>query len=160
MTLSRRLQITGAVSVLSCFAFWSGADAVDLDEQAWREECTACHIAYPARFLPATSWSEIMRTLANHFGADASVDAMTADKISRYLTSAARSPSRTQAGPPILRITDTRWFVHEHDEISTQQWRNPKVKSAANCGACHQDAEAGRFSEKSLQIPNEVHHEY
>lgn len=153
MNLSRRLQIAGMPSLLSCLALWSSAGAAELDEQAWREECSACHVAYPARFLPAPSWNEIMRTLDEHFGADASVDAATAEKISRYLASAARSPARTQAGAPPLRITETRWFVHEHDEVSAKQWRNPKVKSAANCAACHQDAEAGRFSEKSLHIP-------
>lgn len=153
MNLSRTLQIAGVVSALSCLSLWSVAGAADLDEQAWREECSACHIAYPARFLPAASWKEIMSTLDEHFSADASVDAATAEKISRYLTSAARSPSRAQTGSPTLRITATRWFVHEHDEISTLQWRNPRVGSAANCDACHQDAEVGRFSERSLRIP-------
>ena len=153
MVLSRRMQIAGVSSVLLFLALWRGADAADLDEQAWREECSACHIAYPARFLSAASWNEIMRSLDEHFGADASVDAATAERISRHLASAARSTSRTQVGPPPLRITEMRWFVHEHDEISTKQWRNSKVKSAANCGACHQDAETGRFSEGSLNIP-------
>jgi hypothetical protein len=153
MTLLRRSQIGGVSSVFLCLALCSGADAADLDEQAWREECSACHIAYPARFLPAASWNEIMRTLDKHFGADASVDAATGEKISRYLAAAARPASRTQPGQPPLRITETRWFVHEHDEVSAKHWRNPKVKSAANCGACHQDAETGRFSEGSLNIP-------
>lgn len=153
MTLSRRLQIAGASPVLLSLALLTGADAADLDEQAWREECSACHIAYPARFLPAASWKEIIRALDKHFGADASVDAATAEKISRYLAAAAHPPSRTQVGPLPLRITETRWFVHEHDEVSAKQWRNPKVKSAANCDACHQDAETGRFSEGPLSIP-------
>ena len=153
MSLSRRLQIAGVMSVLSCLALWSGAGAAEPDEQVWREECSACHIAYPARFLPAASWQEMMRTLDEHFGADASVDAATAEKISRYLTAAARSSSRAKSSPPGLRITESRWFVHEHDEISARQWRNPKIKSAANCGACHQDAEAGRFNERSVNIP-------
>ena len=153
MNLSRRLQLAGVSTVLSCLALSSGAGAADLDEQAWREECSACHIAYPARFLPAASWKAIMSGLDDHFGADASVDAATAESISRYLASAARSPSSTQALPPTLRITQTRWFVHEHDEVSTKQWRNPKVKGAANCGACHQGAENGHFSDRSLQIP-------
>lgn len=153
MTLARRLQIAGVSTVFLVLALLKGADAADLDEQAWREECSACHIAYPARFLPATSWNEIMRTLDKHFGADASVEAATGEKINRYLASAERSPPRSQVGPPALRITETRWFAHEHDEVSAKQWRNPKVKSAANCAACHQDAEAGRFSERSLRIP-------
>jgi hypothetical protein len=153
MTLFRRSQIGEVSSVFLCLALWSCADAADLDEQAWREECSACHIAYPARFLPAASWNEIMRTLDEHFGADASVDAATAGKIGRYLAAAARPASRTQAGQPPLRISETRWFVHEHDEVSAKHWRNPKVESAANCGACHQDAETGRFSEGALNIP-------
>ena len=153
MILSRRLQALGAMFVLSSLALFSSAVAAELDEQAWHEECSACHIAYPARFLPSASWQEIMRTLDEHFGADASVDAATAAKISRYLTAAARSSSRAESSPPVLRITESRWFVHEHDEISARQWRNPKIKSAANCGACHQDAEAGRFNERSVNIP-------
>ena len=51
MTLSRKLQIAGVSSVLSLLALWSGAGAADLDEQVWREECSACHIAYPARIF-------------------------------------------------------------------------------------------------------------
>lgn len=94
-----------------------------------------------------------MRTLDHHFGADASIDAATAEKISRYLTSAARARSRAPENPLSLRITETSWFMHEHDEVSSKQWRNPKVKSAANCAACHQDAETGQFSERSLRIP-------
>jgi hypothetical protein len=88
-----------------------------------------------------------MRTLSEHFGTDASVDAATAEKISRYLASASGSQSRSRAAPPMLRITETRWFVHEHGEISANTWRNPKVGSAANCAACHQGAETGRFSD-------------
>src|SRR5688500_19273345 len=88
VTLSRRLQAPSVMFVLSSLAFFSSAVAAELDEQAWREECSACHIAYSARFLPAASWQEIMRTLDEHFGADASVDAATAEKISRSLTAA------------------------------------------------------------------------
>jgi hypothetical protein len=153
VTRSRRLQLGGMSFVLSCLAPWSGASAADLDQQAWREECSACHIAYPPRFLPAASWKGIMRRLDDHFGADASVDAATVEKISRYLSFAARPSSRTQTDTPVLRISETRWFVREHDEVSTEQWRNPRVRSAANCGACHQSAEAGHFDEKSVRIP-------
>lgn len=153
MTSSRRLKIVGTCFLLGWLSFYNAAGATDLDEQLWRKECSACHIAYPARFLPAASWHEIMGTLADHFGADASIDAASAAQISRYLASAARSRARPQAGPPSLRITATRWFVHEHDAVSSRQWRSPKVKSAANCDACHRDAAAGRFSERSLHIP-------
>lgn len=152
MNRARKLLIAGACALLLP-ATWGSVSAADLDEQTWREECSACHIAYPARFLPAASWKAIIETLQDHFDTDASVDAATAESISRYLTAAARSPARTQSAPSSLRITETRWFLHEHDEITSKQWRKPKVKSAANCGACHEGAQTGRFSEESVHIP-------
>jgi nitrate/TMAO reductase-like tetraheme cytochrome c subunit len=137
---------------------WSGRPgaaepAAARDQEVWREECGSCHLAYPARFLPQASWEEVMRTLDDHFGADASVSEATAASISRYLRSAARSGSRSQSGPVVQRITDTRWFVHEHDELRATTFRSRQVRSAANCGACHTDADAGRFSEHALKVP-------
>ena len=52
-----------------------------------------------------------------------------------------------------LRITDTRWFVHEHDEVSPATWRDPKVKSAANCVACHLGADRGHYNEHDIVMP-------
>jgi len=52
-----------------------------------------------------------------------------------------------------LRITETRWFVHEHDEVPARAWKHPKVKSAANCTACHADADKGNFNEHGIRLP-------
>jgi Dihaem cytochrome c len=155
-THARRLA--GAASFITAGVAWfAGASAAEpagmSDQQVWHEECGGCHIAYPARFLPQASWDEIMRSLNEHFGADASLDEATAAGIRRYLASAARPHSRPQPNPPDQRITKTRWFMHEHDEISPARWRSPQVRSAANCGACHQDADAGRFNEGMLKVP-------
>ena len=38
------------------------------------EECSACHLAFPAAMLPSTSWSRLMSSLESHFGEDASLD--------------------------------------------------------------------------------------
>jgi len=55
--------------------------------------------------------------------------------------------------PPEDRITRTPWFVREHREVSATTWKLPAVKSAANCGACHQGADQGDFSEHSVRVP-------
>jgi hypothetical protein len=33
-----------------------------------REECAACHSAYPPGMLPAASWQRVMANLPRHFG--------------------------------------------------------------------------------------------
>jgi len=123
------------------------------DKQVWREECGSCHVAYPARLLSRESWDAIMRGLDDHFGDDAAVDEAVAASIRRYLASASRPASRAATATPTLRITESRWFTHEHDDVSASTWRSPKVGSAANCAACHRDAEAGRFDEDTVNSP-------
>jgi len=119
------------------------------------QECGSCHAPYPARHLSASSWQAIMQGLDKHFGSDASLDDQSVTKaIETYLLSQARKKETADAsGHPILRITDTRWFKHEHDEIPASVWRSAAVKSPANCGACHTGTEQGRFSEHGVRIP-------
>lgn len=116
----------------------------------WKAECGSCHVAYPPQLLPASSWRALMSGLEKHFGTDAGLDPRTAAEIGAFLERNAgreRSPSRK----PVLRITETRWFVHEHDEISGSPWK--KVKTPANCVACHSGAENGDYRESNLRIP-------
>lgn len=118
----------------------------------WLTECGSCHVAYPPRLLPARSWSAIVDGLEKHFGSDVSLDASTAAGIRAFLmTNAGRDAS--PAGTPPLRITQTRWFAHEHGKLDAAVWKGEKVGSAANCGACHRDADTGRFSEHDVRIP-------
>ncbi|MFZ1624140.1 MAG: diheme cytochrome c [Gammaproteobacteria bacterium] len=120
----------------------------------WQEECGSCHIAYPPRFLPAESWQRLMGSLEDHFGTDASTDADTAATIRTFLVqNAKRSKTDAKASDAPLRITETRWFVHEHDEISAAKWKSPAIKSAANCGACHREADKGSFRERDIKVP-------
>jgi nitrate/TMAO reductase-like tetraheme cytochrome c subunit len=93
-----------------------------------------------------------MSGLDKHFGSDASLDDTSAREIGAFLDKNAGS-NRHSTGKPVLRITETRWFVREHDEVSDRTWKNPKVKSAANCAACHTGAESGNYSEHSIRIP-------
>ena len=120
----------------------------------WKSECGSCHVAYPPKLLPAESWRAIMASLDRHFGSDATIDASTAAEIDAFLVANARRDRReSPTNGPILRITETRWFRHEHDEVALATLRSPAVKSPANCGACHPNADSGRFSEREIRIP-------
>lgn len=125
-----------------------------LNHAAWRQECSTCHIAYPPQLLPAVSWRAIMKGLDQHFGSDASLDPQQQADILRFLETNAGGEGRSKRGEPLLRITETRWFVHEHsEELPKDIWSRPSIKSAANCNACHTAAERGDYSERTLRIP-------
>jgi hypothetical protein len=117
------------------------------------EECASCHVAYPARFLGASSWTAVLAGLESHFGVDTSAEPRVLEEIRAYLLSGARSKETAAEGKPLLRITETSWFRHEHPRPDASVWAHPDVKSPANCGACHRQAEAGDYRERSLQVP-------
>lgn len=120
----------------------------------YAQECASCHIAYPPGMLPAASWQRVMSGLDRHYGTDASLDAESVRQISAWLAANAGTHKRvTASAPPEDRITRSAWFLREHDEIATATWKNPAVKSAANCAACHPRAEQGAFNEHDVRIP-------
>lgn len=124
---------------------------------AVKEECGSCHIPYPAGMLPAASWSLMMNDLENHFGTDATLgDAAITKQITEFLVANGGDPRRltgVKGDKAPLRISETRWFVREHDEVRADVWKRPSIKSAANCGACHQRAAEGDFEEDAIRIP-------
>lgn len=119
----------------------------------FKQECTGCHIAYPPGLLPAESWRKMMAGLDKHFGSNASLDPQDNKEITDFLV--ANASTRWSGKDAPLRITDTAWFKREHDseDIPSRVWKNPKVKSASNCGACHTKAEQGDFSEHNVRLP-------
>ena len=119
----------------------------------YRQECSACHVAYPPRLLPAESWRRLMTDLPHHFGTDASVDAATAKQLSDWLAANAGTGRRAGEAPPQDRITRSAWFVHEHDEVPAAVWKRASVRSPSNCAACHTRAEQGVFDEHDVRIP-------
>lgn len=120
------------------------------------EECGACHMAFQPQMLPKNSWVKIMAGLSNHFGEDASLDAKTAGRIEKYhLDNAADSSwlsgkfmrGLSKASAP-LRITETPYWVREHNgEVPQWAWKEPKIKSKANCLACHKGANQGHYDD-------------
>jgi hypothetical protein len=121
-------------------------------DPAWKAECGACHVAYPAELLPAASWRKLMAGLSDHFGTDASLDAATTQSITRFLEANAAT-KRKRVSDPALRITETRWFRKEHDEVPARVWKSAAVKTPANCTACHTQAEQGDYRERTRRVP-------
>jgi nitrate/TMAO reductase-like tetraheme cytochrome c subunit len=116
------------------------------------KECGSCHMVYQPGFLPASSWTKMMADLKNHFGENATLDPAVAKQIEKYLTAhAARGGKgwKTASGEPLLRISETRWFKHEHGKrISSPKYlKRYKAKSIAQCNACHRGADKGYYED-------------
>ena len=150
------LAIAGAVFLGTL----SGAAADEryprVKNQATVKECGACHMAFQPQMLPGKSWARMMDGLADHFGEDASLDPGTTAEIKAYLVDNAADSSwyggrfmrglSRDAAP--LRITETPHWVREHnEEVPARAWSDPKVKSKANCLACHPRANAGDYDD-------------
>lgn len=121
----------------------------------YKQECAACHIAYPAGMLPAGSWKRLMGGLNKHYGTDASLDAKSLAEISGWLDGHAGAYKRVSEMPPEDRITKSAWFIRKHNEreVSPAVWKRASIGSASNCVACHTNAAQGSFSERDIKIP-------
>ncbi len=110
------------------------------------KECSACHIAYSAAYMPARSWQALMSHLSAHFGEDASLDPATTQDITLYLTSHAadtRFGSRAalrglDASMTPERITDMPWWRRQHGRlVRNGEASGAGVRKGAQCQACH-----------------------
>lgn len=120
------------------------------------KECGACHLAFQPQMLPGKSWARLMDGLEDHFGEDASLAQDTRENIRRYLVDHAADAGwmsgrfmrgLTDADAP-LRITETPYWIREHEgEVSPRAWSDPKVKTKANCLACHPRADRGDYDD-------------
>lgn len=143
------------IALLGC-AFPALADRVSMPANtpaSYKTECSSCHIAYQPSLLPAKDWRVIMDGLDKHFGTDATVDRKKAQEINIFLERNGGDAGRIgRTGTP-PRISESMYFVRHHHEVPSKFWRDPRVKSAANCEACHRDAAKGVYSEHDIAIP-------
>jgi len=133
------------------------------DNAQWREECGSCHLAFHPSLLPNRSWVRIMTEQQTHFGVDLGFDAPTSATLQAFMTANSSDLALTEPAFKIghslkpdavpLRITETPYWIRKHREITDAQWKQPLVKSKANCGACHLDAEAGTFEDGAMRLP-------
>jgi hypothetical protein len=120
---------------------------------SYKSECGSCHLAYPPALLGAADWRRTLGSLKDHFGSDAEPSPAQKQEIATFLERNAGNAGKLgNAGEP-PRISNTARFVRKHDEIPKRFWRDPRVKSAANCEACHTHAADGRYSEHDIAIP-------
>ena len=131
----------------------SGSKRPPVTNPNWQSECGSCHVAYPPRLLPADSWRAIVDRLDRHFGTDASLDEATASSIRTFLETNAGGDRGAGSAAPVLRITETPRFRRKHGDIPAAVWRSEKVRSPANCAACHAGADRGSFSDHDARIP-------
>lgn len=119
---------------------------------AYKAECGSCHVAFPPSLLGRADWHKTLARLDRHFGTDASLDDKTHASILAFLEQHAARHGRS-LGPTEPRITATSWFKREHHEVPAGTWNDARVKSAANCSACHRGAEQGRYGEGEIRVP-------
>jgi len=150
-----------AIATATGFIVASGSAIADerynpVKDQTTLKECGACHMAFQPQMLPAKSWEKIMDGLSDHFGEDASLDKETVAHLKKYhVENAANSKwwggkfmrGLSDSSAP-LRITETPYWVREHnEEVPKWAWNDPKVKSKANCLACHPRAVKGDYDD-------------
>ena len=132
------------------------ADRVPLPANApasYQAECASCHMAYQPALLSANDWRRTMAGLKEHFGTDAAVDSPAGQEIASFLERNAGNASKLGSAGEPPRISQTARFVRKHRKISAKYWKDPRVKSVANCEACHRGAAEGNYSEHDILIP-------
>jgi hypothetical protein len=142
----------------------SREDVAPVRNETYQTECGDCHFAFQPGLLSASAWQQIMDSLGEHYGDDASLDEAQAAEIRSYLSAnaaerSALSRSRAfaatrNADDSLPRITNTDYFKREHYEIPARFVRgNEEVRSFSNCKACHRNADAGVYNEHQVVIP-------
>jgi hypothetical protein len=109
-------------------------------------------MAYQPALLSANDWRRTMSGLKDHFGTDATVDGPAGQEIASFLERNAGNAGKLGSAGEPPRITQTARFVRKHREIPAKYWKDPRIKSAANCEACHRGAAEGNYSEHDILI--------
>ena len=153
----RTVRRSTALLALACALPAAWADSREMPASAmlpvYKQECAACHMAYPPGMLPASSWSRMMNGLDQHYGTDASLDATMVRQIGTWLEAHAGTYKRVREAPPQDRITQSYWFERKHREVEPAVWKRAAVGSPANCMACHTRADQGDFDDDRVRIP-------
>jgi Dihaem cytochrome c len=120
-----------------------------------KTECASCHMVYPAGLLVAKDWQRILTRLDKHYGTDASVSPQDLALIVPYFVDFASTRlERHVSTTDLPRMTTTPWFARKHDrKLPAGVVTHPKIKTMANCAACHTQAEKGSFAENQIVVP-------
>lgn len=125
---------------------------------AFQAECGSCHVAFPPQLMIADDWRRVMRSLDKHYGDNASLDEKTRRILEDFHVRNAGGrkvgAGRTALAGEPPRLTQTDWFQREHRKVSAADWKDAKVKTPANCAACHTKAAEGSYREREIVMPD------
>ena len=101
-----------------------------------------------------------MSDLENHFGDDASLDFETNKNILAFLLKNSAETSTMESSfkflqsiknQDIITLSKTTFWEKTHKEIPKEIFDNEKIKSKANCKACHSDIEKGLIEDENIK---------
>jgi hypothetical protein len=133
-----------------------------VNHTAYKENCGACHFAYPPELLPSGSWSKILAALPDHFGESVEIDPEAGKTIGEYLKADAAEGSSAATAVKIMksignqtpqRITEIPFIQKKHREISQNVIKRESIGSLSKCSACHTTAEKGIYADDYVKIP-------
>ncbi len=141
---------------------FTGNQLATLD--VWQEECGGCHMAYHPSLLTERSWNKLLQQQHQHFGEDLYLDEATQKQLSHYATANSAEQGETEPARKIvswskpsltpLRITETRYWQHKHEEIDPEVWKQSNVNGKTQCDSCHSDAKQGWFEDSKMSVPD------
>lgn len=120
------------------------------------KECSSCHLAFSAGWLPQASWKKIVNGLPNHFGDDARLPDERKAQVEAALMAGAGDAKTGRSSPFVksvngdeapLRLSETMGFQRKHKKFKPGTATVARAKSLANCQACHPKAAEGVFED-------------
>jgi len=129
-----------------------------ITNQTVLSECGDCHMAFPPQTLPKALWKKIMGDLSNHFGEDASLKPALVTEILAYHVENASDVSNVRAAQKwrsnrtFTRIIDAPRFIDKHRGCSDAVWNHKKVRSKANCLACHSTMQTNGSTDDNISF--------
>ena len=101
-----------------------------------------------------------MNDLENHFGDDASIDEESNKNILAFLLKNSAETSTMEASwnflnsikdKDIISLSETTFWKKTHEDIPKEIFNNKKIRSKANCKACHSDIEKGLIEDENIK---------
>jgi|GEM_PF-6953014 len=144
------IWVIGSTVLSVVIAIWAPEIFGEMAERPTRAmiqaECGACHIAFQPRFLSQSAWDVLLANLDSHFGENAHLAPDKVAAIGAYYRSHAgwskwnewNQPFSPTAVQPLPRITAQSWWKSGMGKLDVTK---PRVRSRANCAACHQNGE-------------------
>ncbi|MCP4295927.1 MAG: cytochrome C [Proteobacteria bacterium] len=134
-----------------------------VDDPLYQNECNSCHLAYQPGLLPASSWIKVMDGLGNHFGEEIFLTKSQVKSLKNYTKNYAADRSQAirskkvimslQGAIPI-QVMEVPYIKEFHNKIEKDVISRKKIRSLANCEACHISASAGLYFDKHIFIPD------